>query len=117
MNLKKDARTILESAIERVEQGWVQGTMARDKHDRAVLAESQIACKWCVLGAMSRAAADLRRADTLCHLDALDLASDTVSEVVTEYGTPFAANWNDTPGRTKEQVIDAIKDAIGRLRI
>ena len=77
---------ILSEAARLVEKGWCQGRL------RSGLGV-------CAVGAIL----DAGRSD-----NGLNVA---VSALVQEIGTPDIGRWNDTPGRTKEEVATALRNA------
>jgi hypothetical protein len=80
-----------------IKRGWTQGTAARNLVAERVNATSPYAVCWCIFGALlaaDRIKSGATRYKLQCHL-----RQDPV-------------DWNDTPGRTKEEVIAAL-EAIG----
>lgn len=53
------AADVLERAAALVRQGWTRGWYARDEYDAEVGAAEATACKWCLVGAISRARTEL----------------------------------------------------------
>lgn len=94
-----DAKTLLET------QGWTQKAYARDKDGNttpAIPGLGEPVC-FCSVGALLHAGgnADL----------ALDIASDCLRDVLP--GRDFSIiDFNDTPGRTKQEVLDVFQKAI-----
>lgn len=116
---------VLERTLQLIEQGWTQGADARNEWHRPVPEGSLSACEYCLRGAISRAALDLR----------LDPASDyrltgsppevawkevcgadvalveLLEKSVTKPGEPQVrlVAWNDSPFRTKLEVVAALR--------
>lgn len=83
--------------------GWTQGAYARDKRGLAVPEQSESAVSFCVRGAILR-----------CYpgLDSVDITDKVEQHVKNISGVGNIVRWNDTPGRTKAEVIDAL-EAVG----
>lgn len=75
-----------------IEKGWTQGAYAVDENGRAVSENSTYAKSFCAVGAC------LAAKTSSYYLDRL-ISQDVVA-------------WNDTPGRTKEEVLDIFDRAI-----
>ena len=75
---------------------------ARNKSGRKIHAMSDAATCFCITGAIERVTKISDFADATC-------ARDTLRKVVGYYGI---ATWNDTPGRTQSEVLDAMDKAI-----
>lgn len=81
-----------EEAAELIrDKGWIQGKFGNDDTG------------YCLVGALSQVTA-LPVQTVLCHTDVFTLFD----------GLPMS--WNDTPGRTQEQVEDALMSAAKKLR-
>lgn len=95
---------LLRRVEARLRQGWTQGAWARDARSRRLGASSSRARCWCIAGAVwaerderpplvsARALCALRG---VCGVDLL--------------------GWNDAPGRTQAEVLDAVAQAIDLL--
>jgi|688.fasta_scaffold598302_3 hypothetical protein len=77
--------------------GWCQQEFARDKQSDIVDYRSEEACQFCILGAINRVYLDTK------HHSILDnhLLQKGIHDVV---------EWNDNPMRTKEEVIELLKE-------
>lgn len=93
----------LDEAIALIRRGWTQYAYARNAEGVNVDEDAPSACAWCIRGALWKAGA---RAEV--H-DAVDAA---VAEVI---GKPYPHEFNDTPGRTQEEVIQLLETVKERL--
>lgn len=84
-----------------VARGWTQGCAARDANGNAVGSLSPDAVKWCLAGARSRAWEDNARREGPVNLSEYLLP-----------GSGGYVNWNDAPGRTQEEVLAFLDEAI-----
>lgn len=75
-------------------KGWTQGAFARDKFGNSVNSDDPEAISWCIVGACSIAK-----------------AQDGWIKLGFNLGKP-PMKFNDTPGRTQEEVIAAL-EAVG----
>ena len=89
---------VLKAARAKIEKGWTQGTMARDKNGVAVSSDDKDATCWCALGAVLA----VRREE---WVNAVPFVRDAV-------GGGELLVWNDTPGRTQAEVLAAFDKAI-----
>jgi hypothetical protein len=87
-----------DKVIAKIEQGWTQGAAARDADGNQVGVHSPKAVCWCIAGAT--VASFLKQTD--------DLKLENNIRKVTGYSS---VTFNDAPGRTKEEVIEALKKA------
>ena len=90
---------VLKAARAKIEKGWTQGAMARDKNGVALSCSDQDAACWCVMGATMAVTHDIPT--TNAAIGFLRLAVGD-----------FAPRWNDTPGRTQAEVLAAFDKAI-----
>ncbi len=90
----KEQETV-DKAINLIEKGWCQGSSARNVQDRPTDVLSSTAIRFCALGAL------YRTGKSTCYPVLRRNLSSIVNDAV--------SNWNDTPGRTKEEVIEALK--------
>jgi hypothetical protein len=87
-----------------VEQGWCQGTEARDANGRATDVGSADATAWSLLGALQATAVG----DPSTELQDVGDAVAALAELIVD---PSLANWNDSEARTKLEVLRVLKDA------
>jgi hypothetical protein len=104
-NIVRDARS-------RVASGWCQGEDARDAAGVAVEFWSEDARAWSLLGALVTPSHPSPLANVEVSLSELAAAVVVVAEVL---HTPSLKDWNDTPGRTQQQVVSALDTALERL--
>jgi hypothetical protein len=96
----------MSEGLERVLTGWCQGAVAEDDEGRAVRPWSPEARRWSLLGALLASwdggpIKELGRAVTALHTSTEESPLDV---------------WNDRPGRTRQDVVDAFERAIESLR-
>ncbi|MFL5963339.1 MAG: hypothetical protein ACJ757_10675 [Gaiellaceae bacterium] len=87
-----------------VEQGWCQGTEARDANGRATDAGAADAASWSLLGALQATTV----ADPSTELQDVGDAVAALAELIMD---PSLANWNDSEARTKLEVLSVLRDA------
>lgn len=85
------------------EKGWTQGAMAKDINGQSVYSESPYAVCYCAAGAIFATVPPNKSRSELVNLvrDAVNARS--------------LVEWNDLPGRTKEEVLAAFDKAITSL--
>lgn len=93
----------LKEARRLVEAGWTQGVAARDHEGQPVAPQSSTAVCFCVLGAISRV--------TRSSVSMFNIILKTFDAVVPGDGWA-TEKWNDAPGRTQTEVLDAFDRAI-----
>ena len=98
-----ETQHILETAIELLECGWIQGGDAADAEGNDCHFAASGACQWCVMGAIAKAAYDLGT-ESYPAIDALASYLDTADR--------WIAHWNDEPGRTVDEVASALRGAL-----
>lgn len=99
-------KALLQAARGLIVQGWTQGAYARDYNERITPYGGPSACKFCMSGAVAHllGGGAVHSAEFINALRALRCAIDW----------PVAA-WNDTPGRTQDEVLAAFDRAIELL--
>lgn len=97
--------TILNSAAEYVQDGWVQDMLAADEHMRPVEYDSPKACRWCTVAAIRLAANGYDDKVYQATLRALRSA----------VGTVWVADWNNSLVRTKEEIVSTIREVATKL--
>jgi hypothetical protein len=96
----KEVLTKAADLLESSPNAWIQNRIALDHTGWEVRANSPIACQWCALGAIAKVQGlDSTEYSTAASLLAIHLKCGSV------------ANWNDSPFRTREQVIAALRGA------
>lgn len=92
---------ILRAARAKVEKGWCQGPPAKDGNGHATYSGSDRACKWCSVGAIW-SVLDATTGEQACAEVAIQNA----------LGVTSLAFWNEKPGRTQAEVLEAFDKAI-----
>jgi hypothetical protein len=98
------AKDILLKA-EIVEQGWTQGELARDENDGVRSTQSGYACKFCMTGAILRAAGDAPEAYQV------RLAIYAATKTVRGMGYSTIPQFNDAQEATQAEVAEALREA------
>ena len=88
-----------------IEQGWCKFFLAADSDGKIVNAHSNDAVKWCALGAVSRFAQNDNQ-----------LYYQYITELNNVVMMP-GHHYNDSPHRTQEEVISALKEVEKNLNI
>lgn len=94
---------------QRLEQGWTQGTDARDKFDIGVGPESYLAVTWCISGAIET----LRSGDDYTNI--YDVQDAITNQLYQERNGNSFVEFNDAPERTQQEVLDFIDRTIASL--
>lgn len=92
----------LIAARAKIAQGWCQKALGRDKYGHAVTSLDPRAESWCVIGALVAAAG--RNVDPVPAAARLELGLTGRA----------VSRWNDTKGRTQEQVLKLFDDTIAK---
>ena len=100
VDLLNKARKLIETP-----DRWCQGDFARDEKGESVITVSPEACKWCMIGALEKAADTLSLDSSLAYSDAREFLSVAVGESILSW-------WNDIEGRTHTEVLQAFDRAI-----
>lgn len=96
-------REVLVEARGLIAHGWTQYAVARDTYEQPVPATSTDACRWCATGAITRAVRLANESDLL-FMAAVGAVAPNRS----------ITRWNDAPGRTQAEVLEAFDSAIER---
>lgn len=107
-----NAAELITKAADLIEQtGWSQKCNARDAQGKHVMVYDPRATCFCAYGAMAKTMEDIPERQLL-----LDIAANALNDyVVREFGEPEGGsgqnivNYNDTPGRTKEEVLAVMR--------
>ena len=94
--------TILTDARDTIEKGWTQEVLARDEEGRPIYPQSPEAVEWCGIGALCKAISEHKTLN-------LGIAQHTVERIIYPVGL---SAYNDTIGRTKEDMLDVFGRAI-----
>lgn len=108
----KDYASVLERAADRVERGWCQGVFG-DRQGNV-----------CVYGAVGvECGREIDKSDGSYFVDshrptnaAADLAHARMKAAIAYLAMPRPDLWNDEPGRTQAEVVQALRDAAHRAR-
>lgn len=95
---------LLHEAGALVEQGWCQGTEARDASGAVIDAGDRNATAWSLLGALQATTAG----DPTTRIEDVGDAVAALAELIMD---PSLANWNDAASRTKLEVLALLEDA------
>lgn len=92
---------VLRAVRSFIERGWIQGNYAKTADGTACNIWSEEACSWCLLGAINAA---YFLTDLKTH--------SWVTFKISTLTTIGIATWNDTPGRSQQEVLDLLDKAI-----
>lgn len=99
------ARKDLNDAADLIEKtGWTIDACARNAEGKDVKSNAPDACAFCVSGALRRVTCETRSRPGQRYLAAANMFTRFV-------GTESIAEWNDEGGRTKDEVIKALREA------
>lgn len=87
---------------ELIAAGWCQWSYAKDKDGLAVNFDDPEACKYCLTGALNSVTPSLSTQRSVRDL------------LYTEAGEDSLAYWNDTEGRTQQDVLDLLDKVISK---
>lgn len=88
-----------------IQQGWTQGTYAKNGKNQSCFPRDPHAVSWCLLGACARTRNEI---NTTFVLQAI-LRRRGVN--------PLLSAWNDAEHRTKQEVLDLINEAIAEAHL
>ena len=108
---------ILEGAIETIKQGWVQSSLAIDSSGKEVDPTDSAAVRWCILGSLRKAAQI--DGDTWNHAFSSDLFPEwnRARQVLYDVLGMSLAEWNDRPGRIREDVLVVLNEALDKEKL
>lgn len=89
---------------EYIEKGWCQGCFAIDSEGKHVLPDNPSAVAWCLIGATARSVAD----GTLSSEEEVEIYRAIFMSGISR--CQGFIEWNDAPGRTKEEVLALLKE-------
>jgi len=121
MSLKSTLCVLVEARrLISVPGSWTKGAVARDKEGEALgLANSRRACRWCAVGAVYRAHAQISDGTVFDDVNALR----ALSEVIAPQGNPNESAWlntissvNDAELTRHKDVLDIFDAAISAVR-
>jgi len=107
---------ILINARNRLEKGWCQGHFE-------LVSEDGNSVEYCIYGAVNSASSIMDTSDLsdiaakyqgASNLQAIDIANKAVKTIQFILKEEEIDKWNDTPGRTKEEVLEMMDKAIVR---
>ena len=109
----------LDRMIELLEQGWCQGTMARDADGVRTHASDDEASSWCLRGAVSRATYELLlgydgrpMSQRQTFVFGVDGVYPRVHRLLDEVAAPLdPVSFNDDPSTSREDVLLLVKRA------
>lgn len=87
--------------------GWTQGANATDVHGRGVPIDSKLAARFCSLGAID-----------VTEVEYSIVSKEKTKDLLRQFLLPYSdiVSFNDTPGRTKAEVLAVFDLAIARAR-
>ena len=114
--LRHDTRQILIRARALIERGWTQKCTARNKAGIPCSVCDDDASAWSISGALDAAKTQMfGLMDSAAFHDATQTLRDVIFPQSKGPSHLSLPDWNDTPGRTKDEVLAPFDDAIGRL--
>ena len=107
---------ILKKTRDLVEQGWCQLKIAKNSVGIEVSVDDPSAVKWCIEGAIARACFERFPGQFGPRQLLLCSTYNYLGRQLLNTGvTRGLAKWNDANGRTKQQVLEFLDNAINRL--
>jgi hypothetical protein len=94
---------------------WTQAAYARDLAQRPVADAHQAAVRWCVAGAVRRCAGEVEPPLPFVDVRVRERAIDALRATLQLTPKQSIAEWNDTPGRTQDDVVAALMQTVTRL--
>jgi hypothetical protein len=102
-------RQVLLQAADLIETGWHQGSMAVDATGKPVFAVNPQACRFCMLGAMTRAAYELcNEQNGFAQANLVSDAMETVRPLLPGFSLSM---FNDRQDQTAENVARVLRQA------
>lgn len=98
---------MLKNARAHIEKGWVQGPTAVNENGSSVPAIAPTACRWCSYGAL------VKENEGKCSSDVLLACENLLEKAIPDSDyTQGYINWQEEPGRKKEEVLAMFDQAI-----
>lgn len=98
---------LLKMMRSKIESGWTQGCSARTRDGFPVVPYAENACEWCLIGSMTA------EKEYVMSYESRNKASGIIRELIANRNEkPDLALYNDAEGRTREQVLELIDEAI-----
>jgi hypothetical protein len=105
------AAMLLEAKERLLSKGWHKGTWAM-REKRYTAATDPLADSFCLVGAIRACGKPFDMRKAFSSLYEVIFGKEEVPEEVVVY----LSNWNDTPSRTKKEVIDALDKTLSRIQ-
>lgn len=104
---EKTPEAILDETIQSLQSGWIQGFLAKDEQGDATTPVHSSATQWCLVGALCKSAG-LQDARSWAYpkSKSMDKVIRWIGDIT---GEPCLTAWNDTEGRTQEEVIGVLE--------
>lgn len=103
MSNANSAIKVLRTALKRVQKGWTQNVWMRREDGKTYV---------CLEGAVYGYCDGNKHKRTKEQIEAIDVLLNIIDE---RYGLPAIPKFNDTPGRTEEEIEEVLKLGIIRL--
>ena len=104
--MEHDYRDVLRKAASYVEQGWCQNSFTdRVGNDYESLTEFEGSTRWCLLGAIKQSAYDMYGPNEKAETEA------SLAEMQVRKTIAVPQVWNDSRGRTADEVAEALRQA------
>lgn len=103
----------LDCAADRVARGWCQGVYGDRDGNVCLVGAVGIACGRKISASEGSYFEDNHRATST---SAEDLARERMKTALSYLPMPGPDRWNDEPGRTQEEVVEALRTAAARAR-
>ena len=100
-------KVLLDAAEFLEEKDWCQGAFARNSSYESVSIYNLDACKFCLAGAVMVSTRAVVVSPGVHRGSILNAAYEKIENLIASNVTV----WNDKPGRTKEEVINALRKA------
>lgn len=115
-DLKPHVIAVLSHAADLLDKGWITGALARSDLGFVCHTTDKNATCFCAAGAIDRAVHDLKVYLHHSRNQIRTEASLALKDHLHMYHASPLCAWNDAPGRTKEDVTEAIKATVQDLQ-